>query len=99
MVNNDFTRGSSGNDWTKVVRGFSQQIDEIVRPGVAERLAADFSTTGINEEIAAKVTVMEMCKSYVDFMTRTCCGIPSVTLEGTPEDWALLRIKAEKLIR
>mmetsp|Transcript_92004 Transcript_92004/g.173370 ORF Transcript_92004/g.173370 Transcript_92004/m.173370 type:complete len:437 (-) Transcript_92004:281-1591(-) len=98
-VDNTFTRGSGQNDWGGVVRDFSRQLDNMLMPGAAERLNGSFSTTGINEDIAAKVTVMEMCKSYVNFLSRTHCGIPTVSLEGTPEDWARLRSKAEELIR
>lgn len=98
-VDNLFTRGSSQNDWAEVVRKLSHQIDNMVMPGVAERLAGGFSTTGLNEDIAAKVTVMEMCKSYFNYATRTICGIPVVTLEGNSQDWTRLRSKAEELVR
>lgn len=96
----DFVRGSPDNDWAGVVRDFAGQIDaSLVSPGVAARLSANFSTTGLNEEIAAKVTVMETCKNYFSYQMHTMCGIPSVTLEGTAEDWARLREKAEEVVR
>lgn len=95
----NFVPGSPYNDWAGVVREFAQQMDESVVPGVAERLRGNFSTTGLNEEIAAKVTVMEMCKSFFDFHMQTMCGIPRVTLEGSQEDWLSLRNKSQELVR
>lgn len=41
---------------------------------------------------------METVKQYFDYMEILFgCGIPSITLEGTPDDWKLLREKTQKL--
>eukprot|EP00969_Alexandrium_andersonii_P155470 6874262-Alexandrium_andersonii.AAC.1 len=41
---------------------------------------------------------MDATKSFFSFACMTACGFPSVTLEGTADDWALLRANAEKLV-
>lgn len=95
----NFLRGSPLNDWVEVVREFAQQIDANLAPGVADRLSARFGTTGLNEELASRIAVMEMCKTYFDYTMLTMCGIPSVTLEGSLEDWETLCQKSEELVR
>jgi len=36
-------------------------------------------------------------KSYFEYSITTSCGIPNITLEGTPEDWRLIEEKTLKL--
>ena len=38
-------------------------------------------------------------EKYFDFRMRTMCGFPSITLEGSAEDWHSVRRKAEDLVR
>merc|ERR1719401_490989 len=61
----DFLLGGS-NDWASVVHGrpdcFSAQIDRNVVEGVAAELSPEFSDTSTNENIALKVTVMDITK-------------------------------------
>ena len=43
-------------------------------------------------------TLMETVKTYFDFWNvAIACGIPTITLEGTPEDWQKVREKARGL--
>ena len=41
---------------------------------------------------------MDACKKFFDYKCCTMCGFPSITLEGTEQDWLNLRENAEKLI-
>lgn len=84
-------KGSPDNDWTPLFPTFSSLIQEHTHPSVHSRLSPRFSTTGPAEEISTLIAVMDALSSFFDFTTHSICGIPSVTLEGTPEDWALLR--------
>jgi len=36
-------------------------------------------------------------KGYFDYVVKTLCGIPEITLEGSKEDWEKLRSKVKKL--
>ena len=41
---------------------------------------------------------MESVKPYFEFIViRIVCGIPEITLEGTPEDWEKVLSKAKSL--
>merc|ERR1712083_982913 len=91
------------NDWASVIDGkpdcFSIQIDRNVVDGVAKELDPAFTETTQIEKIAQKITVMDVTKSFFSFKCRTRCGFPWVVLEGSVEDWQLLRDSAESLIR
>ena len=80
------------------VEQFASLIAKETKGEVAELMTCNFSTTGTIERMVSQVTLMETVKQYFDFMeVRQGCGIPSVTLEGTPDDWKLLREKTRKL--
>ena len=42
---------------------------------------------------------MDACKSFFSYGMRTACGYPNVILEGTEEDWLILRNNAEQIIK
>jgi len=58
---------------------------------------SDFSTTGPVEKAASEIVLMDAMKSYFDYTMRTLCGFPSITLEGTVDDWKNLLHRAECL--
>jgi len=91
------------NNWASVVDGkpdcFSAQIERNVVEGVAAELSPSFSSTSSVENIALKITVMDITKSFFSFKCTTMCGFPRVIMEGTLKDWELLRSNAELLIK
>ncbi len=85
-------------DWAKLLDDFNTQIKENTKGDLAQTITADFSTTGTTERIASEVTLMETVKSYFEYIImRLSCGIPSVTLKGTPQDWQKVLDKTQQL--
>ena len=85
-------------DWAQLLNDFSAMIAENTKGEVADMMTANFSTTGMDERIASQITLMETVKTYFDFWNvAISCGIPTITLEGTPEDWQKVREKARGL--
>lgn len=85
-------------DWEKVVNLFDKQIGECTKDGLADVMRADFSTTGKNERIVSQITLMSSVKSFFDYTTlHLICGIPNITIEGTPDDWRKVLDKTNKL--
>ena len=60
-------------------------------------LLAKFSTTTSEMRRAHSLTIASAFKKFVEVHFNTLCGIPSVTLEGTREDWADLKLVANAL--
>lgn len=80
------------------VQKFADLIAKETKDDIAEVMTCNFSTTGMIEKMVSQITLMETVKQYFDFMELLAgCGIPSVTLEGAPDDWRLLREKTRKL--
>ncbi len=85
-------------DWSAILEGFYNQIDAKTLDGIAKDFVADFSTTGTDERIASVATLMKGVESYFKYIVyHMICGIPSVTLTGTPDDWKQLLQKCDIL--
>ena len=95
MISRDsFVRGDANNDWPGCWEEFSQQIRKNTVPKTYERLISEFSTTGPLEKAISNLTLMDTMSSYFSYGVSTACGIPKVTLLGTPEDWEKIYQKA-----
>ncbi|MBQ9309500.1 MAG: DUF4419 domain-containing protein [Bacteroidales bacterium] len=89
---------SSQADWAGLIAGFTAEIGKYTNNDIASSLVADFSTTGPDELIASEVTLMDAVKPYFDYtVIYAACGIPSITLTGTPEDWRKVLEKTRSL--
>jgi len=85
-------------DWTATIDGFARQIDANTMNDVAKLIVADFSTTGAVERLASEIVLMETTKSFFEFLIMYAgCGIPSITLTGTVEDWQAIVDKTARL--
>lgn len=84
--------------WEKIFPQFTEQISQYTGNHLTELLTCNFSTTTSLEKVASEITIMEAVKPYFEFIIiRIVCGIPEITLEGTPEDWEKLLHKARGL--
>lgn len=92
-------RGLPANDaeMLGLVSEFLERMGRHLVPDKRFLAGAEFSTTTDAARIAGCVTFMDAMQPYFDYVFMCVCGIPSVTLEGTPEDWELLRTKVHAL--
>jgi hypothetical protein len=95
----DFVRGSPENPWPEVWPAFCDQIREYIGDEAHALVVCDFSTTGPTERAASEVVLMDAVQSWFEYTFLTLCGIPSVTLLGTPEDWEKIRERVGRLGR
>ena len=84
-------------DWPKLIGTFASLIDKNTKGDIAQVITADFSTTGPVERVASQITLMKSMEHYFECEFVTTCGIPSITLKGTPEDWQRVLEKTQKL--
>lgn len=95
ITRTDFFLGQP-NPWPEVFAAFSEQI--ALRVGkLRELVVADFSTTGPIERAAFEVALMDTFQPYFEYEVAAGCGIPSITLTGTADDWRSLRQRAAML--
>jgi Domain of unknown function (DUF4419) len=90
--------GASAAEWeSQVFPQFSSQIKNHIGTKTHEAIASSFSTTTAASKAAHEITLMSAMKNYFSYGLITQCGIPSITLLGTLEDWEALRARAEHL--
>lgn len=88
-----FRRGAPDNDWPGCFDEFTTRIRDHVG-SIADAVTAGFSTSGPIERAASQVTLMDAVQGYFEYRVETRCGIPSVTLLGTVDDWRSIRRRA-----
>ena len=86
------------DDWEPVLNAFFEDILKTSKNDVAHLVTANFSTTGRVERMASQMLLMDVMKAYYKYeVIDLICGIPFVTLEGTPEDWQKVLDKTRQL--
>lgn len=83
--------------WEPYIRAFPQQIAKWTNQELTDAMSADFSTTTTASYTASQVMIMSAMKQYFDYEIAYYCGIPTIYLEGTTEDWKRVAEKTEAL--
>ncbi|MCX2947419.1 DUF4419 domain-containing protein [Lentzea sp. NEAU-D7] len=76
--------------WAHVVELFGKQIGDTT-------FECDFSTSTEIERMAGRVAMMDAYSPYYAYWAVCVCGIPSVTLTGTADDWRKIRARVDDL--
>jgi len=86
------------DDWARIVEEFVKQIDGRTKDQIAQVLEPKFSTTTPCSHTAGMVSIMSAMKHFFDYKVVMCvCGYPSITIEGTVEDWEKVKEKTQAL--
>lgn len=93
-----FLMGAADNDWQGCFSEFSARIREHIGEKTHGLVLSDFSTTGELERAASEVVLMDVVQSYFRYSVATLCGITSITLRGTAEDWDKVVAKTRALL-
>jgi hypothetical protein len=84
--------------WDGIFPEFVDKIAEYTGKELTETLSAAFTTTTASSLIASQITIMESMKKYFKYkVIMIGCGIPSITIEGTVEDWEKIQTKLDFL--
>ncbi len=84
--------------WEKAMQNFNQQIGQYTGNELIDNLTNNFSTTTSASKVASQISIMEGMQAYFEYVVMYVgCGIPDITLEGTPKDWGNLKMKANAL--
>lgn len=101
QINLDVKRFSydpnSRSFWESIFPDFSKAIAKNTKGNVKELVTASFSGTGIAEKAAFEITLMDAMSAFFTYSVSITCGIPEITVEGTPEDWADIEKRLEQL--
>ncbi len=99
VVNNNSIKLDDPNSpWETVFPEFSRQISAAAGKELANAMTADFTTTTPVTKSVSQITLMDAVAPYFEFVVvYISCGIPEITLEGTPRDWQKVMDKARYL--
>lgn len=84
--------------WNDIFAHFAGLIDANSKD-ITDLVVCDFSTTGVLERTVSLLVLMDATSPYFRYKLELICGIPSITLLGTPGDWERIRAKVDELDR
>lgn len=82
-----------GQSWADAFRLFREGLARELNPGLVSALTGRFSTTTSVHHDAFVIASMSAFARYFDYEMTSVCGIPSVTLTGTADDWRAVRAR------
>jgi len=97
FVCSGWTEGSPENPWPEAFDSWGNQIRDHVGKELHDMLVCDFSTTSSIERTVSQIVMMDVFQRYFHYVLYGVCGIPTITLEGTPSDWQRLCDKVAAL--
>ncbi len=87
----DFIRGQT-NPWTEVFSEFTDKIRvDIKDTDLVTLVQTPTQTTTVETMAALNVSIMDAFQKFYDYGLMTMCGIPSICLKGSVEDWLSLK--------
>lgn len=84
-------------DYDALVDRLCDLIDENTVENVKDWFECNFSTTTKKQRTTSKLVLMGAVKNYISYKMKMLCGLPSVMLMGTVEDWIEIRSRVERL--
>jgi hypothetical protein len=90
-------RLSDRKDWIEAVHQWSLLIRDRVGANLYQLITCNFSTTTPTIHTASQVVMMDAFKQYFDYRLYAICGIPSITVQGSVEDWQTIRERVDIL--
>lgn len=96
-VRNDMLLEETPEAWKDLVHGLSRQVERYAKPKVYAAMVPSFSTTTATDHTAYEVAMLETASKVFTYAGESGCGIPSIRLEGAPEDWKAVQESFEKL--
>ena len=86
-------------NWDQVVDTLGQRLeDAITNKDLIQVMKASFTTTTPTINQVKNLTMASIMKNFVRISFSTMCGIPYVTLQGSPQDWEKLKVVANALL-
>lgn len=93
----DFVKGDDSNNWFLIFDEFYRQMEVHAGRDFVNKLTPTFSTTGKVEKAVYQITVMNAVEDFFEYKMSSRCGIPTVYLEGTTQDWKALKDRTNAL--
>jgi hypothetical protein len=98
----DFRMGDPNDPWQEVFPAFCDSMKAYLVTDLHSVLLPSFSTSRVIDKAAFEIAFMDVLDSYFEYSYFEDSliverGVPEITLEGTAEDWRLVREHAQQL--
>ena len=87
------------NNWLPVFDRFGEQIQENIGIDNAQLFSSDYTTSTPVDMAASRITLMSGMQNYFEYRLQTRCGISHVIVEGSTEDWQLLKSRVHSYLK
>ncbi|KAJ6227556.1 hypothetical protein M0813_09795 [Anaeramoeba flamelloides] len=91
LDNPDLCLGNKNSPWEESFQQIEELLKEKIGNEFASLLTKSFSTTTQTIKTTYAITLMDITNGYYTVGMSGGCGIPSIKLEGTIEDWKDIR--------
>ena len=81
--------------WPDMFAAFAEQLAQRTVPGRASLFSQPFSATSPTQSLVMQAAVMEATQAYYEYSAWLICGIPSVRLLDTVDDWLDLQTRLD----
>jgi hypothetical protein len=95
VVTRDGPMPEDAASWTAVVAALRGELAVQIGGGRARLFECDFSTSTDVERVASQVVLLDAYAPYFSYWFTCACGIPEITLTGTPADWRRIRERVD----
>jgi Domain of unknown function (DUF4419) len=82
-------------EWASAIGGLRELLATQIGHGRARLLECDFSTTTDVDRIASQIVLLDAYSPFFSYWMSCICGIPEITLLGTPDDWRRIRERVD----
>ena len=92
------TRSSLPRDaaeWASAIGGLRELLAGEIGDGRARVFECDFSTSSDVDRVASQVVLLDAYSPFFSYWMQCICGIPAITLLGTPDDWRRIRERVD----
>jgi hypothetical protein len=77
--------------WARAIDDYRALLAEEISDGRARLFECDFSTSTDVDRLASQIVLLDAYSPYFSLWMICICGIPSITLTGTTDDWRRIR--------
>ncbi len=97
IFRDEFGPPGTKNDWKGCIPEFEAMINGDLHNDVRGVMSVDYTTTQAMDRVCRGAALMNTMKAYFSYTVHTRCGIPTITLEGTTEDWVAAKQSAARI--
>lgn len=97
VVKHDGPFPTDADALASLVTRMREKVAEEIGAGPTRLFVCDFSTTTDVERLASEIVLLDACSPFFDYGVECVCGIPSITLTGTVEDWQSVRRRVDAM--